>query len=262
MTLDSRGREPTRLACSASTQGRWAVRITARSRSAARGRGARQLLHRDATVPTGVLDIGPPSLATGRCTDSTTAGSPVGHTAQVEDRRAEANDGLGVGGVSRPSGLSDGNVARGLAWPSEVILRIRSCSLRSASPSRGAARRRTVALVRVAPRRKGADQVLARDTARPNVRERPRSSGEAPLARRARLRGDETGDRPRPLRGSRLARISPPRTPSAAAHGFPALRRVLSPRSRTFLDPASSSPAVAANPARASRPWTLSNVSR
>ena len=55
------------------------------------------------------------------------------------------------------------------------------------------------------------DQVLAFDAARRHTDRNARRYRQTPMAHRARLPGPEAGDRPRPLRGSRLARIPSPR---------------------------------------------------
>src|SRR5207245_7174117 len=63
----------------------------------------------------------------------------------------------------------------------------------------------------MAGRRERADQILVRHAAGKHSIQRTRRSHQAALADRARLPGAQAGTRTRPLRGTRLARLSPSR---------------------------------------------------
>ena len=70
---------------------------------------------------------------------------------------------------------------------------------------------RGVAPDRVAPRGTGTHQILAVHLSTHHHPPGPRRSGQATLAHRARLSGPQTGAWPRPLRGTRMARLPPSR---------------------------------------------------
>ncbi len=79
-----------------------------------------------------------------------------------------------------------------------------------------------MALVRVAARGGRANEVLPLVSAGRHAPQTPRHAGEAALAHRARLPGDEGRSRAGPFRGPHLERLSPPRH---ALHGGPRLPR-------------------------------------
>src|SRR5215212_2997641 len=138
-------------------------------------------------------------------------GRPTG-TAAAQPR-APATRGQGLGHGLAGARLAHGDVARGQRCGAQLPLRRPAGAPGTPRHLAFGALAGGVAAGRVAGGRRGAEQVLALQPAAAHRAEGPGPRGQGPLADRAGLPGAEAGDRPRPPRGPRLARLPPPCQP-------------------------------------------------
>ena len=140
-------------------------------------------------------------------------------------RLHEANQGQRACAKPSAQSLEDRPLARGNEGRSRLAL----CrAARAPVASRHVAHRTVaggMAADRVARRQGRAAQILALDIADRHVHRNARRYGETALAHRARLPGLEAGDRSRPLRRARLARLPPPRDALDRSLRIPGLRK-------------------------------------
>src|SRR6478752_5986704 len=137
---------------------------------------------------------------------------------------AQTDLGHGTGAGSAGGGLARRHLARGHSRAAHLALRRRP---RQAGAPRLLALRpaaRGMVPHRMARGRERADQILALDLAAGDTLGRPRRPGQAQMAYRTRLPGAQAGDRPRSLRGARLARLPPPRHARHRRLRIPGLR--------------------------------------
>ena len=188
-------------------------------------------------------------VATRRCPAAGQAGSGRGRPPKLLRRDAEHQPLAAAKPwrwwCSRPRG-GGCELARGHGRQACLSLCRRSRPSGASRHGPGPATGGRVASRRVGRGREGADQVLAIDPA-PHEADRAGGAGrlgQAVLADRARLRGAEAGAGPRALRGSRLARLSPPRCLMHRGLWFPGGRALPLFPSRGLAAPAHRSRAA------------------